>query len=271
MLLYGLIQGGDGAHIFCPASAALAIKSYNPDIIVHPILAVEEEDKSLEEVSRWYPRMHSLVIGPGMGREIDTMQLVKKLIKKAVALNKNIVIDADGLFLIQQDLELIRGKENIILTPNAVEFKRLVEAANKLEPVEETISEQLTLPQQTERLASKLGHITVVCKGNVDIISNGRKVVECTTEGSPRRVYGQGDILSGSMGLFLFWTTKAEKERSLPISAPMLAAYASCHMLKLCNALAFSRHRRSMLASDMLSVLPEVFSSTYDTPHNDKS
>ena len=30
---------------------------------------------------------------------------------------------------------MIRGKENIILTPNAVEFKRLVEAANKLKPV----------------------------------------------------------------------------------------------------------------------------------------
>jgi len=40
-----------------------------------------------------------------------------------------------GLYLILQDLEVIRGKENIELTPNAVEFKRLVEAANKLKPV----------------------------------------------------------------------------------------------------------------------------------------
>ena len=90
---------------------------------------------------------------------------------------------------------MIRGKENIILTPNAVEFKRLVEAANKMKPVsirkldniiytvmlllvfqfEETISEQLTLPQQTKSLASKLGHVTIVCKGKTDIISDGRK------------------------------------------------------------------------------------------------
>ena len=142
-----------------------------------------------------------------------------------------------GLYLIQQDLEVIRGKENIELTPNAVEFKRLVEEANKLKPVsinkldcvlfnfililllvlqfEETISEQLTLPQQTESLASKLGHVTIVCKGKTDIISDGHKgkivILMCSSNAFcnftqfwsavPKDpVYGQGDILSGSMG-----------------------------------------------------------------------
>ena len=52
---------------------------------------------------------------------------------------------------------------------------------------------------------------------------------------------------------------------TLPISAPMLAAYAACHMTKLCNAAAFGKYRRSMLASDMLSTLPEVFTNTFDT------
>lgn len=51
----------------------------------------------------------------------------------------------------------------------------------------------------------------------------------------------------------------------LPISAPMVAAYAACHMTKLCNASAFSRCRRSMLASDMLSALPEIFSNQFDS------
>ena len=52
---------------------------------------------------------------------------------------------------------------------------------------------------------------------------------------------------------------------TLPISAAMMAAYAACHMTKLCNATAFSKYRRSMLASDMLSALPEIFSNTFDT------
>jgi ATP-dependent NAD(P)H-hydrate dehydratase len=32
------IQGADLAHIFCTAGAATVIKSYSPEIIVHPVL-----------------------------------------------------------------------------------------------------------------------------------------------------------------------------------------------------------------------------------------
>ena len=35
------------------------------------------------------------------------------------------VIDADGLFLVTRDLDLIRGQKNVVLTPNIIEFKRL--------------------------------------------------------------------------------------------------------------------------------------------------
>lgn len=34
--------GGDLAHIFCTESAAIPIKSYSPEIIVHPYLFAEE-------------------------------------------------------------------------------------------------------------------------------------------------------------------------------------------------------------------------------------
>ena len=34
------------------------------------------------------------------------------------------VIDADGLFLVTHDLDLIRGQKNVVLTPNIIEFKR---------------------------------------------------------------------------------------------------------------------------------------------------
>jgi ATP-dependent NAD(P)H-hydrate dehydratase len=40
-----------------------------------------------------------------------------------------IVIDADGLWLISQNMDLVRGYKKCILTPNAVEFERLVAGA----------------------------------------------------------------------------------------------------------------------------------------------
>lgn len=39
-----------------------------------------------------------------------------------------VVIDADGLFLVQNDPSVVKGYERAVLTPNVVEFGRLVES-----------------------------------------------------------------------------------------------------------------------------------------------
>ena len=38
-----------------------------------------------------------------------------------------VVIDADGLYMVGQDVTVIKGYRRAILTPNVVEFKRLSE------------------------------------------------------------------------------------------------------------------------------------------------
>ena len=75
----------------------------------------------------------------------------------------------DGLFLLSQEPELIKGYEKAILTPNYVELQRLHKAVLKeeisnVEPIENVVS----------RLALKLGNVTLVLKGEHDVISNGR-------------------------------------------------------------------------------------------------
>jgi hypothetical protein len=46
-------------------------------------------------------------------------------IQLARARNLYIVIDADGLYVIQDEPALVRGYRKAVLTPNVVEFKRL--------------------------------------------------------------------------------------------------------------------------------------------------
>lgn len=59
-----LRSGADLSHIFTPSEAALIpIKCYSPEIIVH--LASSPQD----QLFKWLPALHSLVIGPGLGRE----------------------------------------------------------------------------------------------------------------------------------------------------------------------------------------------------------
>ena len=71
------------------------------------------------------PRLHSLVIGPGLGRDPAIMASVKAVIAEARKMNKVMVIDADGLHLVTLDPSTVDGYREAILTPNEVEFGRL--------------------------------------------------------------------------------------------------------------------------------------------------
>lgn len=73
----------------------------------------------------WFSRLHSLVIGPGLGRDPAIMASVKALIREAMGMEKSMVIDADGLFLVTSDTDIVQGCRDVILTPNEAEFSRL--------------------------------------------------------------------------------------------------------------------------------------------------
>lgn len=46
-----------------------------------------------------------------------------------------------------------------------------------------------------------LGHATILRKGRYDVISDGHHAILVQHGGSPRRVGGQGDVLSGAVGV----------------------------------------------------------------------
>jgi len=50
--------------------------------------------ESSEAIASWLPRLHALVIGPGLGRDPAIMNTVKSVIAVAKQQNKDIVIDA---------------------------------------------------------------------------------------------------------------------------------------------------------------------------------
>lgn len=124
--------GADLCHIFCTPEAATPIKSYSPELIVHPLLPSSEETgkkdafhRSIYSLRPWLEKMDVIVIGCGLGREKDIVFITTELIKICRCLSIPIVIDADGLFVIAQQPELIKGYKHCILTPNLPEFYRL--------------------------------------------------------------------------------------------------------------------------------------------------
>ena len=82
-------------------------------------------DETCRAILPWFERLHSLVIGPGLGRDPAIMASVTALIREAIVKEKVMVIDADGLFLVTLDTSIVQGCRNVILTPNEAEFGRL--------------------------------------------------------------------------------------------------------------------------------------------------
>ncbi|KAL8515309.1 hypothetical protein ACS0TY_014144 [Phlomoides rotata] len=193
--------GADLSHVFCTKDAAPVIKSYSPELIVHPILeesySVRDEDmqsisvKIIEEVDKWMERFDCLVIGPGLGRDPFLLYCVSIIMKHARKSNVPMVIDGDGLFLVTNSLDLITGYPLAVLTPNVNEYKRLVEKVLQSGVNDQDGTKQLL------SLAKGMGGVTILRKGGSDYISNGETVSAVSSFGSLRRCGGQGDILSG--------------------------------------------------------------------------
>lgn len=240
----GLKLGADLIHVFCAKEASAVIKSYSPELIVHPLL-----DDNIEKVTPWLERLHVLVIGPGLGRDKKILDNVEKLIETCRKLNKPLVIDADGLFLVTTKPDVIKNYPNVILTPNVVEFSRLFGENCK------------DISVLAEEITKKFGrNCVVVKKGKIDEIISGCYRANCAVIGSARRCGGQGDLLSGSLAVFYNWAILKNKDET----SIFAACYAACKLTRECNARAFKKFGRSMTTSDMIQEIGEVFKDSFD-------
>ncbi|XP_015596455.1 ATP-dependent (S)-NAD(P)H-hydrate dehydratase isoform X2 [Cephus cinctus] len=256
-----LRTGADLVHIFCTKDAGVPIKSFSPEPIVHPIL---DQPNAIKNIKPWLERFHVVVIGPGLGRDEKVFDVIAELIGVCREAKKPAIIDADGLFLVCQRPDLIKDYPGLILTPNAMEFSRLMKAC--LEKTIEPASDPLV--SDVKQVAEFLGkNIVVLHKAAKDVIVNGEKdteAVACGAVGSGRRCGGQGDLLAGSLGVFWWWALAAGPTKCA-VSPALLAAYAACRLIRESNAATFKIKQRGMLATDMLEQIQPVFHRLYET------
>lgn len=88
-----LRTGADLAHVFCIEEASIPIKSYSPELMVHPIL------NDSQATIKWFDSCTSIVIGPGLSRDSKLQNNYVEIIE-AVAKNEKmpLVADADILW-----------------------------------------------------------------------------------------------------------------------------------------------------------------------------
>lgn len=69
-----------------------------------------------------------LVIGPGLGREDYMLAHAKTALNLAKENGMYVLLDADAVWMLGQDLGILKGYRRAVITPNVVEFNRLSEA-----------------------------------------------------------------------------------------------------------------------------------------------
>lgn len=287
--------GADLSHVFTTPAAAPTIKCYSPDLIVHPYLAeggVGEDESpppaaiaaAVAAVTRWLPRFDAVVVGPGLGRDAaladEATQVSKRgevgrkggegrfkkkmnhnhpttppplsqnqILRAARTAGAGALLDADGIALVAAAPDTVRGWRSAILTPNAVEFGRLATALG-VDPAS---------PHALQGVADALDGPTVVAKGAADrVAAAGRPSFSVTTTGSPRRVGGQGDVLSGTIATFLAWAVAAARRGGGDVDTSA-AVEAGATLARAAAAAAYEDKGRSMLASDVLDGVGVAF------------
>jgi ATP-dependent NAD(P)H-hydrate dehydratase len=110
----------------------------------------------------------------------------------------------DGLFLVQNNPEIIHGYKQAVLTPNVMEFARLCRAQS-VDPCEGDPS------QVCQKLSESFGGVTIIQKGPRDFISNGKQTIICDVPGGLKRSGGQGDTLTGTLVTLLAWKKAYEE------------------------------------------------------------
>jgi len=246
--------GADLVHVFCEKEAGTVIKSYSPELIVHPVLDTEY---GMEEIDTWLPRLHCIVLGPGLGRNQSMLGRISLILDKVKSSNIPIVIDADGLWHLTTNPGILKGYKKAVITPNAMEFSRLVKSIL----CKDVLPSVQPDPKLVAQLAQALGNVTVIHKGAQDIISNGQFTEICDTAGCPRRCGGQGDLLAGSLATFLHWALSS----SCPAPGPTLvAAWGACRLARGCALQAYNQCGRSTTTSDLISQIHSEFSRLYE-------
>ena len=141
-------------------------------------------EKNFDDVEDLLKKLDSIAIGPGLGRNHDTLGFVRRVID----LNIPTVVDADGITLIAQDKSILTRNSKIILTPHTAEFSRISGIAiEEIESNREYYAKEFV----------KKFDLVLVLKGANTIVIDRENIYVNNTGNPGMATAGSGDVLTG--------------------------------------------------------------------------
>jgi NAD(P)H-hydrate epimerase len=242
MCAQAAMRTGAGAVILgTPMSVQSVLARKFTEVMIAPLDETADGSVSFsafEEIRERVDWADVVVIGPGMSRDPETLNLILKLIP---AIRRPLVLDADALFAVASNSSILTKRRHpTVLTPHTGELGIIVghdSATIELERVE-----------AGRRAARKLRSI-VCLKGSPTVTATPTGYAYLNSTGNPgMATIGSGDVLAGIIGSLSAQGMKTER-----------AAYAGVFVHGLAGDLASSKlGERSIMALDILDRIPEA-------------
>lgn len=233
------MKAGSGAVITgIPESLNEIMEIKMTEVMTIPLAETFEKTlaiKSYNEIRKKISWADTVLIGPGLSKNEETMELVRKTVKDN---NADFVIDADAISAFRGNLNLFKNRK-IILTPHLGEFAALIE--------KEPSDIRKNFYEYALDFAKEYG-VILVLKNSPTIITDGDGFYINSTGRENLATAGTGDVLSGIIaGLY-------SQSRNIFYSAA-----AGVYIHGKCGDILYERTgSSSTLAGDLLESIPEV-------------
>ena len=235
--LAALRTGVDLVYIATPKRSWESIAAFSPNFIVkdlHDDMLTRDDIPNIEEL---LGKATAVILGPGLGTDTETEKAIVPLVKCIIAENKPLVLDADAIKPIGQNLSVIKNS-NTVVTPHVGEFKKLTGI---------TLSQNIDTRIKTVRdWAEKIG-ITIFLKGYIDVLSDSKNSKQNKVHNEAMTVGGTGDVLAGIIGAMLSKNVE-------PFNAIRVAAFLNGEA----GNEAFKKKSYGLLATDIIDEIPDV-------------
>ena len=255
-----------GAGLVTIAIPASLVSSVAPSAIEPTFLPLPESREGVvssdaaDDILEAVRGYSSLLVGCGLGQEVETRTMVERLLLSGADLPPT-VVDADGLnTLARIPAWRHRWPDNAVLTPHPGEMARLVDRSNSGESIDQRIPSPLRERARVRVLsrldlaqaAAREWNKTVVLKGAYTVVAHADGAAEIAPFSNPGlATAGTGDVLAGAIAGLLSQGLESETAASLGVYLHGLAGEAVRERLG----------DTGMVASDLLPELPLTIKS----------
>jgi len=226
--------GADLVYTLIPPHFTVSAAAVSPNLMVFPASAERDAEFSREAVIGWIERSTAVAVGMGMVDDAETSSFLERIFPD---LKCPCVLDAGAIPLLSRKRERLASR-NVVATPHSGEFEKLTG--------EKPAGDLDARGEQVREWASRLG-ITILLKGRIDVISDGKHVKFNDTGNPGMTVGGTGDVLTGVVAALM-------SKGCSPFNAARLGAF----MNGRAGDMVFESRSFGLLATDLIEAIPSV-------------